>query len=101
MKNQPLNTAQLPMDIIKLILSYDKRFVIRNGKIIQINSLKNIAETYYNITQIPRKQHWDMHELTFVFLPINQTKEYYISVINNELVISTTTINDTDTDTES
>jgi len=29
----------LPMDIVKYILLYDSRFVLRNGKIIQINKL--------------------------------------------------------------
>jgi len=30
---------RLPMDIVKNILPYDSRFVIRNGEIIQINKL--------------------------------------------------------------
>jgi hypothetical protein len=30
---------RLPMDIVKHILPYDRRFVLRNGEIIQINKL--------------------------------------------------------------
>jgi hypothetical protein len=30
---------QLPMDVVKYILPYDKRFVIRRGKIILVNKL--------------------------------------------------------------
>jgi hypothetical protein len=30
---------RLPMDIVKYILPYDSRFVLRNGEIIQINKL--------------------------------------------------------------
>jgi hypothetical protein len=30
---------QLPMDVVKYILAYDKRFVIRRGKIILVNKL--------------------------------------------------------------
>ena len=86
----------IPLEIIKLILSYDKRFVIRHGKIIQINPLNNIAGTYYKLTQIPHKQYWHMHEITFVFLPITEKKEYYISVINNQLEVSTAITSDSD-----
>ena len=88
----------IPLDIIKLILSYDKRFVIRHGEIIQINPLKSIMETYYTLTQIPRKQYWRMHEyeITFVFLQITEKKEYYISVINNKLEVSTAITSDSE-----
>ena len=30
---------RLPMDVVKYILPYDRRFVLRNGEIIQINKL--------------------------------------------------------------
>ena len=40
----------LPTDIVKNILLYDKRYIIRNGKIININKLNNkLYENTYNL----------------------------------------------------
>ena len=40
----------LPTDIVKNILLYDKRYIIRNGKIININKLNDkLYENTYNL----------------------------------------------------
>jgi hypothetical protein len=35
--------SKLPLDIVKNILSYDYRFIIRNGEIIVIKKSQNMA----------------------------------------------------------
>ena len=45
---------------------------------------------------IPHKQYWRLYDLTFVFLPINSIKDYYITFSNNELTVSTTSIDEID-----
>jgi hypothetical protein len=44
---------QLPMDLVKHCLSYDKRFVIRKGTIIQINRIPRSDERYSTLEKIP------------------------------------------------
>jgi len=46
---------RLPMDIVKHILSYDSRFVLRNGKIIQINKLDMNKYKALNLLLLIRK----------------------------------------------
>jgi hypothetical protein len=44
---------QLPMDLVKHCLSYDKRFVIRKGCIVQINRILRSDERYTMLEKIP------------------------------------------------
>ena len=44
---------QLPMDLVKHCLSYDKRFVIRKGSIVQINRLCKNDIRYRTLEKIP------------------------------------------------
>jgi len=39
----------LPMDVVKYILPYDSRFVLRNGEIIQINKLDKYKTAALNL----------------------------------------------------
>ena len=45
---------KLPMDIIKHILSYDTRYVIRNGNIIVINQIDKTLPIYELLSQKPK-----------------------------------------------
>jgi hypothetical protein len=56
-----------------------------------IKRIPNVKNTYSKIASIPRKQYWHEYNLTYVFLPIHSQKEYYITVINDVLDVSTTT----------
>jgi len=44
---------ELPMDLVKHCLSYDKRFVIRKGCIVQINRILRSDERYSILEKIP------------------------------------------------
>lgn len=44
---------ELPMDLVKYCLSFDKRFVIRRGCIIQINRILTSDERYTMLEKIP------------------------------------------------
>lgn len=44
---------QLPMDLVKHCLSYDKRFVIRKGCIVQINRICKNDTRYSTLEKIP------------------------------------------------
>jgi len=44
---------ELPMDLVKHCLSYDQRFVIRKGDIIQINKILRSDERYTMLEKIP------------------------------------------------
>lgn len=67
----------LPLDVVKKILEYDERFVIRTGKI-----MKRICKNDYRkklLLEIPPKFHYELFDLTYVFIPINTHKQLYIS----------------------
>uniref|UniRef100_A0A6C0BC45 Uncharacterized protein n=1 Tax=viral metagenome TaxID=1070528 RepID=A0A6C0BC45_9ZZZZ len=53
LKYSILLLQQLPMDLVKHCLSYDKRFVIRKGCIIQINRLCKNDIRYSILKKIP------------------------------------------------
>jgi hypothetical protein len=67
----------LPLDVVKHILEFDERFVIRTGKI-----MKRICKDDYRkqlLLEIPPKVHFEIYNLTYVFIPINAHKQLYIS----------------------
>ena len=68
-------------------MQYDERFVIRNGKIIQINKINKNDNIYRKLRYIPKKQHLVNGE-TYIFLPIKHDKYYFFQYKNNELTIS-------------
>ena len=72
---------KLPLDIVKHILLYDDRFVIRNDKKIQIN---NIQKKQLIISP---KKYEAKNDTTFICLTINKDKDYVISYCNYEMQI--------------
>lgn len=86
---------QIPLDIVKHILSYDIRFVIRDGKIIQINKISENDERYEMLYRIPMKES-DPHQNqdnnrpdSWVYLSINDDKDYFLSYTNYEIQLQT------------
>jgi len=79
----------LPLEIVKHILSFDKRFVIRkNGKIVYINKLLLNDKRYSilrNISLIKREPYTN---ISYLILNICYRKEYYIIYHNNCYVIN-------------
>jgi hypothetical protein len=55
---------KLPSDMIIKILSFDKRFVVRNGKV--MNRILNIDFKYKILKNIPRKIHYFYNQETVV-----------------------------------
>lgn len=53
-KYQPMNIFKnLPMDLVKQCLSYDRRFVVRHGCIYQINKISRSDERYAILEKMP------------------------------------------------
>jgi len=69
---------KLPLDIVKCILSYDKRFIIRRGEIIQINKITKEDERYKLLLTIPQKQYDFVNHVIYVYMSINEIKDYLL-----------------------
>jgi hypothetical protein len=69
-----------PFDIVKNILGYDKRFLIKGEKIMNIGKIYRNDERYNLLRKIPRKIHDkdDIDSITYVFLKISEEKCYCI-----------------------
>lgn len=67
----------LPLDIVKHILEFDERFVIRTGKI--MNRIDKHDYRKQLLLEIPPKIHFGIYNITYVFIPINTHKQLYIS----------------------
>jgi len=70
----------LPMDIVKNILLFDKRFIIKGEKIHFICKIDRTDERYNLLRKIPRKIYDkdNIDFITYVFLKINEEKSYCI-----------------------
>jgi hypothetical protein len=79
----------LPIEIVKHIISYDKRFIIRNGKIIQINQINKNDKRYYLLESIKLK-HFDIYDnSSCVYIKINSHKDLCIKYCDYKLEIVT------------
>ena len=76
---------KLPIEIVKYIITYDKRFIIRKGKIIQINKIdKN--DKRYNILFGIKKIVYDIeHNSSCVYLTVNSFKDFCINYYDYKL----------------
>jgi hypothetical protein len=77
----------LPLDIINHILTFDRRFIIRNGQVITINPIAKADERYDILLKIPRKEYDYTDGVTYVYMCINEDKDYYITYKPYELQI--------------
>jgi len=79
----------LPVEIVKHIISYDKRFIIRKGKIIQINQIDKNDKRYNLLESIKQKQHNINDNSSCVYLKINYCKDFCIYYCDNKLELIT------------
>ena len=79
----------LPLDIVKYLLPFDKRFVLRKGKLININRISKQDERYEILSKIPMKEYYVEDDLTCVYLSINNDKDFYLTYQNYEIQIQT------------
>ena len=75
----------LPYEIVGLILSFDSRFVIRNGRIINrinINSgiYRKIIDMYSVFSFAYYSRNDELEEDMVIELPINEIKLYFIQI---------------------
>jgi len=64
--------SKLPLDIVKNILSYDYRFIIRNGEIIVIEKISKHGTRYILLRNIPIKKYDYADDVTQVRLKITK-----------------------------
>lgn len=78
--------SQLPDEIIREILVYDRRFIWRENRLIFISRFPKKDERYSLLKKIPRK--WNLSENTWsVILCLENKKRFvlgYRNVVNNE-----------------
>jgi hypothetical protein len=84
----------LPIEIVKHIISYDKRFIIRKGKIIQINPIDKNDKRYNLLESIKQKQYNINDNSSSVYLNINSCKDFCIYYCDNKLEIITLLIDE-------
>ena len=88
------NMEILPIEIVKHIISYDKRFIIRKGKIIQINPIDKNDKRYNLLESIKQKQYNINDNSSSVYLNINSFKDFYIYYCDNKIELITLMIDE-------
>jgi hypothetical protein len=71
----------IPIEIVYEILSYDERFAIRSGKL--MNRISKNDKRYRILKKIPLKNYSLWHSGYFVCLYISKTKKYMFLVNDN------------------
>ena len=81
----------LPLEIVNHILTYDKRFVLQNGQIQLIKQFSHNDGRYSLLSTIPFKKYdiVDNYILTYVYLSINHSKDFYIQYNQFQIQIQT------------
>ena len=69
---------KLPENIVKYILPYDRRFVLKNSHIKLINIILQNDFRYTILKTIKIKKYDDFDNTTYVILNINNNKEFYL-----------------------
>ena len=75
--------ANLPLEIIHHVLTFDRRFVLRNGKLEQINLISKEDKRYDMLREIPSKVFDPNDGTTYVYLNIDDEKDIYIVHVPN------------------
>ena len=78
----------LPLDIVKHILAFEGKFVIRHGNIIQINKISKNDERYPLLQTIQPKSNCVGDPLIRVYISINTNKTLYITYRNYTITVS-------------
>lgn len=79
----------LPMDVVFEILSYNRNFVIKKGKLVQINRFSSDDYRYEMLHYIPQKNVDYDDNITFVYLKVNEDKSLYVVYKDCEIQIQT------------
>jgi len=80
---------KLPIEIVKHIVTYDKRFIIRNGKIIQINHIDKNDKRRDLLVGIKTINYNANDNSSYVHLNINSDKSFYIMYFDSNLELLT------------
>jgi hypothetical protein len=80
---------RLPIEIVKHIISFDKRFIIRHGKIIQINQIVKNDKRRDLLAGIKTINYNANDNSSYVYLNINSHKSLYIMYFDYKLEILT------------
>uniref|UniRef100_A0A6C0DAB4 Uncharacterized protein n=1 Tax=viral metagenome TaxID=1070528 RepID=A0A6C0DAB4_9ZZZZ len=80
---------RLPIEIVKHIISYDKRFIIRHGKIIQINQIDKNDKRRDLLVGIKKINYNANDNSSYVYLNINSHKSFYIMYFDSNLELFT------------
>ena len=75
----------LPIELKHYLLTFDRRFVIRDKKIIVIDKIPFIEERFEILYTIPMKRHYP--NTSCVWLELDLRRDYYITCDNNELIV--------------
>jgi hypothetical protein len=80
---------RLPIEIIKYIISYDRRFVIKKGKLIEINRIDKNDKRYNMLLNIEKKQYDTYDNSSYVYIKVNSRKDFYIMYCDYKFEILT------------
>ena len=75
----------LPIELKHYLLTFDRRFVIRDKKIIVIDTIPFIEERFEILYTIPMKRHYP--NTSCVWLELSLRRDYYITCDNNEVIV--------------
>lgn len=76
---------KLPLEIVKHIITYDKRFIIRKGKIQQINQIDKNDKRYKLLFGIKKIVYNIEHNSSCVYLTVNSYKDICLMYSDNIL----------------
>lgn len=76
---------KLPIELKHYLLTFDRRFVIRDKKLIVIDTIQFIEQRFGILYTIPLKRHYP--NTSCVWLEVGLRRDYYITCDNNELIV--------------
>jgi hypothetical protein len=79
----------LPIEIVKHIISYDKRFIIRKGKLIEIKEIDKNDKRRDLLVGIKKIKYNAKDNSSYVHLNINSHKSFYIMYFDSNLELLT------------
>lgn len=80
---------RLPIEIVKHIISYDKRFIIRKGKLIEIKKIEKNDKRRDLLVGIKKINYNVNDNSSYVHININSHKSFYIMYFDSNLELLT------------
>lgn len=84
-----MTTTSISMDIVKRILSFNNTFIYGNGTVAVINKIKKEDDRYELLLNIPKKEYCVVDDLIYVYIFINDTKDYFMTYKNYKIQLQT------------